>query len=105
MNQPEEWTNQRIALLRSHVQEWKDKAVRETQARNELVAEQQVEKDNLRPKANAVKWAHCITRQVQRLTDLASANQQQTQLLRMRQQQETDDLEALIQAKGLKTDE
>ena len=88
--------DQRLALLRTHVQEWKDNARQEAQARNELVSKHQSEKDQVHRRGNALEWANHLTLYGERLTNLASINEQRRQVMKSRQEQETADLEEHI---------
>ena len=98
MSQLEEWANQRLALLRKHVQEWKNHTLQEAQARNELVSKHQAEKDHIRQKSNPLEWANYLTLHVKRLTSLSIDGQQRWHTMRTRQEQETADLEERISA-------
>jgi len=81
MSQREEWANQRLSLLQKHVQEWKNHTLQEAQARMELVAKHQAEKEHIRPQANALEWAHCLAKYTEHLTSLSIVNQHQQQLM------------------------
>lgn len=98
MSQREEWANQRLSLLRKHIQEWKNHTIQETQARNELVSKHQAEIDHIRQRSNALEWANYLTLHVEHLTNLSIDGQQRWQIMRTRQKQENVDLEERISA-------
>ena len=95
MNQSDERTNQRLALLRSHVQEWKNHTLQEAQTRNDLISKHQAEKDQ-RQKLTALEWINYLTLYVERLTNLSIDGQRRWHIMRIRQEQETADLEERI---------
>ena len=98
MSQSEEWTNQRLALLRNHVQEWKNHTFQEVQARNDLVSKHQAERDQIQQKSTTLQWANYLVLHVERLTNLSIDGQQRWRTMRTRQEQETADLEERISA-------
>ena len=96
MNQSEEWVDQRLALLRTHVREWKDNASQEAQARKELASKHQTEKEQVRQRGNALEWANCLTLHGERIINLALANDERRRFMKSRQEQETAALEERI---------
>jgi hypothetical protein len=96
MNQETEWVQQRIALLRRHLREWKVNTALEVQARKVVIDRYREEKAHVSSKANPLKWAEMVAQHTQELTNLSTTKIQQRGLFKSRQSQESAELETQI---------
>ena len=98
MNEDISGLNQRVALLRKHIREWKANNQLEVQARQEIYARHQKHKNDASSTTPLSEWLQIITAYEVEMSDLAEGNYVRQDSIRSRQDQQITELEGQIKA-------
>ncbi|SFF33934.1 hypothetical protein [Spirosoma endophyticum] len=90
--------NQRVALLRKHIREWKANNQLEVQALQAIYARHQKHKNDASSTTSPSEWLQIITDYEVELSNLSEGNYVQQDSIRVRQDQQITDLEVQIKA-------